>query len=121
MLNPKKDAKRKMFILDMLRVMGPVLLQAHSWLWLPQGVKALQSSSSQRAGLGEHGPAIAWCGHSQRGSRRGGKSPLGARRRLGARVGKKGKDGMITRGDQREVIPEEVLLSFWSKGTSLFF
>lgn len=29
-----------MFILDMLRVMGLVLLQAHSWLWLPQPCKA---------------------------------------------------------------------------------
>lgn len=48
-----------MFVLDMLRVVGPVLLQAHSWVWLTQGVKALQNSSSQRVGLGEHGPAIA--------------------------------------------------------------
>lgn len=119
--NPKKDAKRKMFILDILRVVGPVLLQAHSWVWLTQGVKALQNNSCQRVGLGEHGPAVAWCGHSQKGSRRGEKGPSGSKEETEIRVGKKGNSGMSTRGDQREEISEGVLLSFRSRGTSLFF
>lgn len=58
---------------------------------------------------------------SKRGSKRSEKGPSGNKEETGARVGKKGKNGMSTRGDQRKEISEGVLLFFWSKDTSLFF
>lgn len=103
----------------MIRAAGPVLLQAHGWVWLTGSVKAPQTNSSRRVGVGERRPAMAHCGHLQRqcwwGSRRDAKGTSGTKGETRTRTGKKGKNRMSTSGDQREEVTEGVLLSFWAR------
>lgn len=103
----------------MIRAMGPVLLQAHGWVWLTGSVKAPQNNSSQRVGVGERCPAMAHCGHLQRqhwwGSGRDAKGSLWDQGRDQDQDREKRQDRMSTSGDQREEATEGVLLSFWAR------
>lgn len=64
----------------MVRDVGPVHLQVHSWVWLSGSAKALQMNTFQRVGVEEQGPGMVHCGHLQqqcwRGNRRDAKGSL---------------------------------------------
>ena len=103
----------------MVRAVGPVLLQAHNWVWLTGSVKSPKPTLPKELGW-ERGvllwPSMVICRGSTGGAAGGmQKGPSGTKGKTRTRTGKKGKNCMSTRGDQREEATEGVLLSFWAR------